>query len=81
MTRTVWPRASNRRTTASIGGVLPPPSQCANKNDRAGLIRVTFPPLSPLRDGYASTPLASRLKVSSVWRRLHFRSRRSSFQR
>src|ERR1051325_3429808 len=33
-TRTACPRATSRRTTASIGGVLPPPSQCVNRNDR-----------------------------------------------
>src|SRR5215813_1252839 len=30
-TRTSCPRATSRRTMASIGGVFPPPSQCAKR--------------------------------------------------
>src|SRR5262249_40822398 len=34
ITRTACPRATNRRTTASIGGVVPPPSPWVNRNVR-----------------------------------------------
>src|SRR5688572_23853968 len=40
MTRTTCPRATSRRTIASIGGVLPPPSQWANRNERGVAIEV-----------------------------------------
>src|SRR5262245_36308137 len=62
-TRTSCPRATSRRTTASIGGVFPPPSQCAKRkrllagaagaaaspsDNSADISTVLRPPLQPL---------------------------------
>src|SRR5262245_5841561 len=39
-TRTSCPRATSRRTTASIGGVFPPPSQCAKRKRLLAIVAV-----------------------------------------
>src|SRR5262245_28828828 len=45
-TRTSCPRATSRRTMASIGGVFPPPSQCAKRKRLLAPATVMAPPPS-----------------------------------
>src|SRR5262249_49704395 len=50
-TRTSCPRATSRRTMASIGGVFPPPSQCAKRKRLLALATVmTAPPSDNMAD-------------------------------
>src|SRR5215510_7421992 len=56
-TRTSCPRATSRRTMASIGGVFPPPSQCAKR--KRLLVDATV---------MAAPPSDNRADISTIFR-------------
>src|SRR5262245_15547656 len=63
-TRTSCPRATRRRTMASIGGVFPPPSQCAKRKRLFAPATVVM--AAPLFDNMAEVSIIVRPHLQSL---------------
>src|SRR6185312_8354704 len=66
MTRTSWPRAFSRRTTDSIGGVLPPPSQCAIRKRDTSPSFPYDPVDEPEKRGFGLVPIELQVAAQQL---------------